>query len=200
MHRHNTRTTPYYDIPALSPSAATGTPRNGAILHVACTIGYHYVSMPMRRGLSMVRRHSHSECTKGTGRQLTRVNGSLVVQQRRCSCSLLSAQSRKSLFRIPKFRGAPLRTYYITRYARLGVSAILIGLSVTSRGVKIPTSLTKMSLLWRATPPPTTIIFNFALFQGLLFPFLYPLKERASVYLVLWRSYAAKVGGFDCRD
>ena len=74
------------------------------------------------------------------------------------------------------------------------VSAILIGSSVTSRGAKIPISLTKMSLLWRATPPPTTIIFNFALFQGILFHLLYPFKEGALIYLVLWwRSSAAKV-------
>ena len=74
------------------------------------------------------------------------------------------------------------------------VSATLIGSSVTSRGAKIPISLTKMSLLWRATPPPTTIIFNFALFQGILFHLLYPFKEGALIYLVLWwRSSAAKV-------
>ena len=59
---------------------------------------------------------------------------------------------------------------------------------------KIRISLTKISLLWRATPPPTTIIFNFALFEGLLFHLLYPFKEGALIYLVLWwRSSAAKV-------
>ena len=74
------------------------------------------------------------------------------------------------------------------------VSPALIGSSVTSCGVKIPVYLTKISLLWCATPPPTTIIFNFVLFQGLLFHLLYPFKEGALIYLVLWwRSSAAKV-------
>ena len=73
------------------------------------------------------------------------------------------------------------------------VSIALIGSSVTSRGAKIPISLTKISLLWRTTPPPTTIIFNFALLQGLLFHPPYPFKEGALIYLVLWwRSSAAK--------
>ena len=74
------------------------------------------------------------------------------------------------------------------------VSPALIGSSVTSCGAKIPVSLTEISLLWCATPPPTTIIFNFVLFQGLLFHLLYPFKEGALIYLVLWwRSSAAKV-------
>ena len=78
------------------------------------------------------------------------------------------------------------------------VSAISIWSSVTFCGAKIPIPLTKMSLLWHATPPPITIIFNFALFQRLLFPLLYPPKERALIYLVLWwRGSAAKVVGFD---
>ena len=39
MYRHNVRTILYYGIFALSSSAVMGIFRNGAILHVACTIG-----------------------------------------------------------------------------------------------------------------------------------------------------------------
>ena len=72
-------------------------------------------------------------------------------------------------------RIAPIMSYHLICLFR--VSVALIGSSVTSCVAKIPISLTKMSLLWRATPPPTTIIFNFALFQGLLFHLFYPSKR-----------------------